>query len=72
MNPIASIEIHLNGEPAEVPADATVATLVTARGLEPKQVAVEVNKLIVPRAQHAEARLVAGDRVEIVTLVGGG
>lgn len=67
-----TIEIHVNGEAAEVAAGATVASLVAERGLAPEQVAVEVNRAIVPRAEHAAAALAAGDRVEIVTLVGGG
>jgi sulfur carrier protein len=37
-----------------------------------KKVAVEVNEEVVPREQHAERELRDGDRVEIVTLVGGG
>ncbi|MCP6769637.1 sulfur carrier protein ThiS, partial [Klebsiella pneumoniae] len=39
---------------------------------QPKRVAVEVNRDVVPAARHAEHRLGAGDSVEIVTLVGGG
>jgi sulfur carrier protein len=35
-------------------------------------VAVEINLEVVPRAQHRETVLNAGDRVEVVTLVGGG
>ena len=37
-----------------------------------KPVAVEVNLQLVPRHRHAEHRLAEGDRLEIVTLVGGG
>lgn len=72
MNEAASISIHVNGEPFEVRFGATVADLVKARGLRPELVAVEVNKEIVRRAKHAETTLDADDRVEIVTLVGGG
>ena len=35
-------------------------------------VAVEVNLEVVPRARHAETMLRDGDRLEVVTLVGGG
>ena len=35
-------------------------------------VAVEVNLRLVPHKSRAEHRLAAGDRLEIVTLVGGG
>jgi thiamine biosynthesis protein ThiS len=35
-------------------------------------VAVERNREVVPRARHGETLLVAGDRLEVVTFVGGG
>ncbi len=65
-------EIHINGEPQKVPADATVAWLIDYLKLQPKFVAVERNGELVPRTKHAECRLEAGDQIEIVTLVGGG
>ena len=67
-----ALEITVNGETVQLPAGSTVAKLVAARGLRPEQVAVEVNREIVPRATHADHALSAGDRVEIVTMVGGG
>ena len=66
------LEITVNGEAVQLPAGSTVAELVAARGLRPEQVAVEVNREIVPRASHAEHPLASGDRIEIVTMVGGG
>lgn len=67
-----TIEIHVNGAADRVEGGATVADLVASKGLRTDQVAVEVNRELVPRAAHAETALSAGDRVEIVTLVGGG
>ncbi len=64
--------IRVNGEPLEITAGWTVADLVASRGLRPEQVAVEVNQELAPRATHPERTLADGDRVEIVTLVGGG
>jgi len=49
-----------------------VAALLDALALPSRQVAVEVNLQLVPRARHAEYRLAEGDRIEIVSLVGGG
>lgn len=66
------LEITVNGEAARLAAGSTVAALVASRGLRPEQVAVEVNREIVPRRVHGEHELQAGDRVEIVTMVGGG
>ena len=67
-----TIKIQINGEIRRCPESQTVAELLETLGLKPKFVAVERNEELVPRAQHAECRLSAGDRIEIVTLVGGG
>jgi sulfur carrier protein len=66
------VEIRLNGEPRTIGDGSTVADLVSQLGLQPRFVAVEKNERLVPRADHAACALQSGDRVEIVTLVGGG
>ena len=66
------MEIWVNGQPRQVAAGLSVAELIEALGLAPRQVAVEVNFELVPRQRHDETRLSAGDRLEVVTLVGGG
>lgn len=66
------IEITVNGEPRQTPSGTTIAALLAALGVEPRQVAVEVNLELVPRGRHAEHALAPGDRLEVVTLVGGG
>lgn len=66
------MKITVNGEAREVESGATVASLVEALGLAGRTVAVERNMTIVPRVKHGETALAEGDRVEIVTLVGGG
>ena len=66
------MEIFLNGKPREVAAGATVASLLVELGLDPRQLAVERNLELAPRAEHRSTVLAAGDRVEVVTLVGGG
>jgi sulfur carrier protein len=66
------MKIHLNGQPRELPAECTLADLLAEMQLEPRMCAVEVNLEVVPRAEHARHVLHDGDRLEIVTLVGGG
>ena len=71
----AMVAVTLNGVGKAVPAGdrgATVAALLAEAGLAGKRVAVEVNGEVVPRAEHGTRRLVDGDRVEVVTFVGGG
>ena len=66
------MQVSVNGEPREIAEGATVAQLIEALELTGKYVAVEVNLELVPRGRHAAQRLAEGDRLEIVTLVGGG
>ena len=66
------MHITVNGDPLDVPDDLTVAALVVHLGLTTGPVAVERNREIVPRAEHASTRVVEGDRLEIVHFVGGG
>lgn len=64
--------IILNGSSHPLADGQTVAALIEELDLAGKPVAVEVNLELVPKADHATRRLNAGDRVELVTLVGGG
>ena len=67
-----SIEVEINGEKRAVQGDATIAALLVELGLAAERIAVERNGRIVRRGDHGATRVVAGDRIEIVTLVGGG
>lgn len=66
------MKLIVNGNPRDLADAATVAALLEELDLAGKFVAVEVNKELVPKAQHASHVLADGDRVEVVTLVGGG
>ena len=68
----AGIQVSVNGEPLRVPSGSTVADILRQLSLDRTRVAVEHNLRVVPRAQHASLRLNHGDRLEIVTFVGGG
>lgn len=65
-------EVVVNGQPRTIAPGTTVAALVAELGLRREEVAVERNRVIVPRAEHDACPLVAGDTLEIVTFVGGG
>jgi thiamine biosynthesis protein ThiS len=66
------LDIVVNGESRDVPEAATVTVLLEVLNVMSRGVAVEVNRQLVARAQHANHKLSPGDHVEIVTLVGGG
>jgi sulfur carrier protein len=67
-----AVQITVNGQSREVAPGTSVAALVDELGLTGRPVAVEVNLELIPRARHADHQLAEGDRLEIVTLVGGG
>src|SRR5438270_2788521 len=67
-----TMHLTINGERKDFPDPLTVAGLLTCLGLDRRKVAVEVNEAVVPALRHGEHRLAQGDRVEVVTLVGGG
>ncbi len=66
------MDIQLNGERRSVAETWTIADLLTDLNVESRYCAVERNREVVPREQHATCRLRPGDHLEIVTLVGGG
>jgi thiamine biosynthesis protein ThiS len=66
------MHVIVNGERRVVPDALTVRALLEHLALTSGPVAVEVNRAVVPRAQHPSRVLSEGDVIEIVHLVGGG
>lgn len=66
------MEIQLNGDSRAINPAWTIADLLADLKIENRYCAVERNGQVVPREQHAIASLQPGDRIEVVTLVGGG
>ena len=70
------MKITLNGQDLDLPEGTTIAGLVKMRQqsghLKTPAYAVERNREVIVRPQHESVRLQAGDRVEIVVMVGGG
>lgn len=66
------MQVWVNGSPRGVADGATIASLLEELRLDPRTVAVERNLELATRANHATTMLAEGDRIEIVTLAGGG
>ena len=66
------MRLLLNGEERDVGEVRTIADLVESLGLDARKVAVERNLEIAPRSSYADTALADGDRIEIVTFIGGG
>ena len=66
------MQVTINGKAETLDGEMSVADLLARRELEPIRVAVEINEDVVPRKTFRETLLRHGDRIEIVTFVGGG
>src|SRR5581483_402063 len=66
------MRIQLNGEPRDLDAPLTIAALLEQLNINPRLVAVELNQLVIRRANYGETLIEDGAEVEIVAFVGGG
>lgn len=67
-----SIALQVNGETRTAPAKLALPQFLEQLGLNPRLVAVEYNGEILHRQFWNETEIKEGDRLEIVTIVGGG
>ena len=66
------MNITVNDEVHQYPGPLSVADLIGRLALANKPVAVELNLELIPKQQHTDTWLQDGDRLEIVSLTGGG
>ena len=70
--PSQRITIKLNGDPHVIDGDARLTTLIAALKMKPTQIAVELKREVVPKAEYARIMLREGDELELINFVGGG
>lgn len=66
------MRIQLNGQEHVLPGPLSLGALVERLGLDARKIAIERNLEIVPRSAYAATMLDDGDRLEVVSFVGGG
>ena len=66
------IELQINGETHNCAPQTTLPQLLGQMGLNPRLLAVEYNGEILHRQFWDETEIKTADRLEIVTIVGGG
>jgi sulfur carrier protein len=65
------MQITVNGETATI-AQSSVLDYLQSLGIDPRRVAVELNRDILPKGEYQATLLKEGDQLEIVQFVGGG
>ena len=68
----AQPQITVNGQPHAARDSMTVRDLVAELALDERQVAVELNRTIIPRSEYESTPIRGGDAVEVVRFIGGG
>ena len=64
--------IIVNGKEINLTEDTTVAEYLEQNQYQVKRIAVELNGDILPKSSYSDTMLNDGDRLEVVTFVGGG
>ncbi len=72
LNNSPQITLQVNGETRTCLPQTLLPQLLEQLGLNPRLIAVEYNGEILHRQFWAETLMQAGDKIEIVTIVGGG
>ncbi|MBX3460484.1 MAG: sulfur carrier protein ThiS [Planctomycetes bacterium] len=66
------MKITVNGQEREVAPGTTLAQLVQQLNVRTDRIATERNLKVIPKAQYQDTVLEEGDKLEVVTFVGGG
>ena len=64
--------ITVNGKQIQLTSEMSVADYLDQNNYQINRIAVEMNEEILPKYSYSETMLKDGDRLEVVTFVGGG
>ena len=64
--------ITVNGRQIQLTSGMSVAVYLEQNNYQINRIAVEMNEEILPKYSYSETMLKDGDRLEVVTFVGGG
>lgn len=64
--------VWVNGKEKEYEENITILRLIEQEGYKKEQIAVEVNEVIIPKAEYEGYVIAPNDKLEVVSFVGGG
>tara|TARA_B100001027_G_scaffold163087_1_gene115553 strand:+ start:5173 stop:5373 length:201 start_codon:yes stop_codon:yes gene_type:complete len=64
--------IVLNGKKFKINEDDTISKLLKKIAVKSSKVAIEINKVVIPKEKYNKFKFKKNDKVEIVTFIGGG
>ena len=66
------MNILLNNKPEKLFDGSTIKKLLENKNIKNKYYAVEINRKIIPKSDHETYIIKEGDKIEIITAIGGG
>ena len=66
------MQIVLNGKKFSINEKDTINTLLKKIDIKSSKVAIEVNKVVIPKEKYRDFKFKKNDKVEVVTFIGGG
>ena len=66
------MNIILNNRKEEIQDGITVQQLLHYKKIKNKYMAVEINRNVIPKSDHQTYVIQDGDKIEIITAIGGG
>ena len=66
------MQIQLNGKKFKINSKDSIANLLKKINITSSKVAIEVNKVVVPKEKYKSFKFKNNDKVEVVTFIGGG
>jgi len=66
------MNILLNNKPETIFDGLTIKKLLEQKNIQNKYFAVEINQKIIPKSDHSSYLIKDGDKIEIITAIGGG
>ena len=66
------MHIVLNGKKFSINEKDTIKILLKKIDIKSSKVAIEVNKVVIPKEKYRDFKFKKNDKVEVVTFIGGG
>ena len=66
------MHIVLNGKKFSINEKDTIDILLKKIDIKSSKVAIEVNKVVIPKEKYRDFKFKKNDKVEVVTFIGGG
>ncbi|EMH80292.1 thiamine biosynthesis protein ThiS [alpha proteobacterium HIMB114] len=66
------MHIVLNGKKFSINEKDTINILLKKINIKSSKVAIEVNKVVIPKEKYRDFKFKKNDKVEVVTFIGGG